>query len=95
MTTEEVVKTRAFAQKLGYPSRATFFGDYLYCCPDNLATDMCRYMMDHVGFLKLEARLSLMPLEEFSDCLAYIHLKVCFFISCVALSLVNPTRVDL
>jgi hypothetical protein len=40
---------------------------------------MCHYMMDHVGFLKLEARLSLMPFEEFSDCLAYIHLKVCYF----------------
>jgi hypothetical protein len=38
----------------------------------------CRYMADNVGFLKLEAMLSTMSDEEFSDYLAYTHLKVIF-----------------
>jgi hypothetical protein len=37
---------------------------------------VCHYMADNVGFPKLEAMLSTMSNEEFSDCLAYTHLKV-------------------
>jgi hypothetical protein len=33
-------------------------------------------MIDNIAFLKLEARLSVMPFEDFLDCLAYTHLKV-------------------
>jgi hypothetical protein len=33
-------------------------------------------MADDVGFLKLEAMGSTMSSEDFSDCLAYTHLKV-------------------
>lgn len=80
MTVEYVCETRAFFEKVGYPSGVTIFGgrlhDYLYCCSDSLETDFCRYMMDNVGFLKLEAGLSMMPFEDFSDCLAYTQLKV-------------------
>lgn len=70
MTVEQVAETRVFVKKLGYyPSWATNSGggpnDYLYCCPYNLETDVCRYMMDNVSFPKLEARLSLMPFEDF------------------------------
>jgi hypothetical protein len=52
--------------------------DYLYCCPYNLESDVCRYMMDNVSFPKLEAGLSLMPFEDFLDCLAYTNLEVRF-----------------
>jgi hypothetical protein len=39
---------------------------------------VCRYMMDNVSFPKLEAGLSLMPFEDFLDCLAYTNLEVRF-----------------
>jgi hypothetical protein len=35
---------------------------------------------DYVGFPKLEAMLSTMSDEEFSDCMAYTHLKVILLI---------------
>jgi hypothetical protein len=37
---------------------------------------VCRYKSDNVGFPKLEAMLSTMSDEDFSDCLAYTHLEV-------------------
>lgn len=95
MTVEYVCETRAFAEKVGYPLGVMIFGgrldDYLYCCPDSLETDFCCYMMDNIGFPKLEVGLSMVPFEDFSDCLAYTQLKVdiyCFF--CPALDLINP-----
>jgi hypothetical protein len=33
-------------------------------------------MVDNIGFPKLEAMLLTMSSKEFSDCLAYTHLKV-------------------
>lgn len=59
--------------------------DYLLYCLDNYETDVCRYMMDNIGFPKLEAGLSSMPFEDFSDCLAYTHLKVKFSLICFIL----------
>jgi hypothetical protein len=54
MIVEQIAKTCAFAEKLGYPSGAMIFGggtdDYLYCWPNSLETDVCHYMMDNVGF---------------------------------------------
>lgn len=80
MTTEQFAKTHTFAEKLGYPSRATTFrgspNDYLYYCPNILEANVCRYMIDNIAFLKFEARLSVMPFEDFLDCLAYTDLKV-------------------
>jgi hypothetical protein len=35
-------------------------------------------MADNIGFLKLEAMLPTMSFEDFSDYLAYTHLKVTF-----------------
>jgi hypothetical protein len=57
---------------------STLFGggadDYLYCCPDNLETEVCRYMADNIGFPKLEAMLSTMSSEDFLGYLVYTHL---------------------
>ncbi|KAL5647141.1 hypothetical protein ACJX0J_041496, partial [Zea mays] len=82
MGAKQLAKAMGFAEQFGYPSGATIFGggpdDYLYCCPDNLETDVCHYMADNIGFPKLEAGLPLMPFDNFSDCLAYTHLKGLF-----------------
>jgi hypothetical protein len=76
----QLAKAIGFAEQLGYPLRSTIFGggpnDYLCCCLDNLETEVCRYMVDNIVFSKLEAMLSNMSSEDFSDCLAYTHLKV-------------------
>jgi hypothetical protein len=41
-----------------------------------METEVCRYMMDNVGFPKLDAMLSILPSEYFYDCLAYTHIEV-------------------
>jgi hypothetical protein len=80
MGANQLTEAIGFAEHLGYPLESTIFGggldDYLYCCPDNMETEVCRYMADNIGFPKLEAMLSILSSEEFSDYLAYMHLKV-------------------
>jgi hypothetical protein len=77
---KQLVEAIGFAEQLGYPLGSTIFGggsdDYLYYYPDNMETEVCRCMADNVGFPKLEAMLSTISSEYFSDCLAYTHLKV-------------------
>jgi hypothetical protein len=51
--------------------------DFLYCRPDSKEIDVCREMMDNMGYPKLELGLSLMPKDHLVDCLAYNSLKVC------------------
>jgi hypothetical protein len=51
--------------------------DFLYCRPDSKEIDVCREMMDNMGYPKLELGLSLMPKDHLADCLAYNSLKVC------------------
>jgi hypothetical protein len=51
--------------------------DYLYCLPDNKEIDVCREMMDNMGYPKLELGLSTMLKDHCADCLAYKNLKVC------------------
>jgi hypothetical protein len=43
-----------------------------------METEVCRYMADNIGFPKLEAMLSTMSSEDFSDYLAYTHLKIIY-----------------
>ena len=75
-----MVEALGFAKQLGYLSRSTIFGggpdDYLYCCSDRRESDVFHYMVDNIGFPKLEIVLSTMPFEDFLDFLAYKHLKV-------------------
>lgn len=82
MGTKQLAEAIGFAQQLEYPSWSTIFGggptDYLYCCLDNSETDVCRYIADNIGFLKLETMLSTMSSDDSLDCLAYTHLKVMF-----------------
>jgi hypothetical protein len=53
--------------------------DFLYCLPDSKEIDVCREMMDNMGYLKLELGLSLMPKNHLADNLAYNSLKVCAY----------------
>lgn len=85
MGAKQLAKAIGFAEQLGYPSGLMIFGggpkNYLYClycCPDNLEAEVCHYMVDNIGFLKLEAMLSTISYEHFLDYLTYTHLKVTF-----------------
>jgi hypothetical protein len=73
MGAKQLAEAISFVEQLGYPFGSTIFAsgldDYLYCCPDNMETEVCRYMTDNIGFPKLEAMLSTMSSEEFSECL--------------------------
>jgi hypothetical protein len=86
MGAKQLAEAVGFVEQLVYPLGSTIFGggqdDYLYCCPGNMETEVCRYMVDYVGFPKLEAMLSTLSDEDFSDCLAYNHLKVIFIRLC-------------
>lgn len=83
MILEQIAKTQSFAKRLGYLQGATIFcggvDNYLYCCPNNLEINVCCFMMDNIGYPKLEFGLSVMPFEDFSNCLAYTSLKVGIF----------------
>jgi hypothetical protein len=55
MGTKQLAKAIGFAEQLGYPSRTTIFGggpnDYLYCCPDNMETEVCHQNKKTLGML--------------------------------------------
>jgi hypothetical protein len=53
--------------------------DFLYCLPDNKETNVCREMMNNMGFPKLEVGLSAMTKDQLADDLAFNSLKVCKF----------------
>jgi hypothetical protein len=55
--------------------------NFLYCLPDSKEIDVCREMMDKVGYPKLELGLSLMSKHYLVDSLAYNSLKVCVYYS--------------
>jgi hypothetical protein len=80
MGEKQLAEAIGYAEQLGYPSRSNIFrggpDHYLYCYPDNLETEVCHHMADNIGFPKLEAMLSTMSSKDFSDGLAYTHLKV-------------------
>jgi hypothetical protein len=57
--------------------------DFLYCLPDSKEINVCREMMDNMGYLKLELGLSAMTKDQLVDSLAYNSLKVCTFWLCI------------
>jgi hypothetical protein len=50
--------------------------NYLYRLLDNKEIDVCRKMMDIMGYPKLELGLSAMSKDHLADCLAYNNVKV-------------------
>jgi hypothetical protein len=54
-------------------------GDFLYCLLNSKEINVCREMMDNMGYSKLELGLSAMTKDQLADSLAYNSLKVCMF----------------
>jgi hypothetical protein len=50
--------------------------DFLYCLPDSKEVNVCREMMDNMGYPKLELGLFVMMKDQLADNLAYNSLKV-------------------
>jgi hypothetical protein len=53
--------------------------DFLYFLPNSKEINVCREMMDNMGYPKLELGLSAMTKDQLADSLAYNSLKVYAF----------------
>jgi hypothetical protein len=51
--------------------------DFVYCLPDGKEINVCREMMDNMGYSKLELGLSVMTKDQLANSQAYNSLKVC------------------
>jgi hypothetical protein len=65
LSAEQVAETKHYAKDLKYPIGSLVYGgdnddDFLYCLPNGKEINVCREMMDHMGYLKLELGLSAM-----------------------------------
>jgi hypothetical protein len=81
LSAEQVAKTKHYAKELKYPHGSLVYGgdnddDLLYRLLDGKEINVCREMVDHMGYLKLELGLSAMTKDQLSDSLAYNSLKV-------------------
>jgi hypothetical protein len=77
-----------YARDLKYPRGSLVYGgsdedDFLYYLPDNKEINVCREMMDNMGYPKLELGLFVMTKDQLADSLAYSSLKVCIFCLCI------------
>jgi hypothetical protein len=84
LTQRQVVEAQHYAKELKYPRGSLVYEgdeeyDFLYCLLDSKEIDVCREMMDKMGYPKLEFRLSLMSKDHLADNLAYNSLKVCAY----------------
>ena len=82
LSTEQVVETQHYAKELKYSQGSLVYGgdnkdDFLYYLPDSKDINVCREMMDNMGYPKLELGLSAMTNGQLADSLAYNSLKVC------------------
>jgi hypothetical protein len=87
LSAEQIVETKHYAKELKYPQGSLVYGgdnddDFLYCLPDSKEINVCREMMDHMGYPKLELALSVMTKDQLADSLAYNSLKVCIVFIC-------------
>jgi hypothetical protein len=82
LTQQQIAEAQHYAKDLKYYEGSLVYegdeeNDFLYCLPNSKETDVCREMMDNMGYPKLELGLSLMPKDHLVDCLTYNSLKVC------------------
>jgi hypothetical protein len=82
LSAEQVAETEHYAQELKYPQGSLIYvgdddDDFLYYLPNGKEINVCREMMDNMGYLKLELGLSTMSKDQLADSLAYNSLKVC------------------
>lgn len=69
---DQIVEVQHYAQDLIYPRGSLVYGgndedDYLYFLPDNKEIDVCREIMDNMGYPKLEHGLSSMPKDQLAN----------------------------
>jgi hypothetical protein len=88
LSEEQIAETQHYAKDLKYPRGSLIYGgddedDFLYCLPDNKEINVCREMVDNIGYPKLELGLSVMTKDQLADSLAYNSLKVCIFWSAI------------
>jgi hypothetical protein len=81
---EQVAEVQYYVRDLKYPRGSLVYGgsdadDFLYCLPDINEINVCREMMDGMGYPKLELGLTAMTKDQLVDNLAYNSLKVCVF----------------
>jgi hypothetical protein len=84
LSTEQAAETEHYTKELKYPHGSLVYigdndDDFLYCLPDGKEINVCREMMDHMGYLKLELGLSAMTKDQLVDSLIYNSLKVRIF----------------
>jgi hypothetical protein len=82
LSADQIAEVQHFAKELKYPQGSLVYGgndedDFLYCLPDSKEINVCREMMDNMGYPKLELGLSAMTKDQLADSLAYNILKVC------------------
>ena len=76
LSADQIVEVQHFAKELKYPQGSLVYGgndedDFLYCLPDSKEINVCREMMDNMGYPKLELGLSAMTKDQLADSLAY------------------------
>jgi hypothetical protein len=65
LSQEQIAEVQHYAKDLKYPRGSLVYGgndedDFLYCLPHNKEINVCRVMMDNMGYPKLELGLSMM-----------------------------------
>jgi hypothetical protein len=98
LTFEQIAEVQDYAEDLKYPSGSLIYGsndenDNLFCLPDSREIEVCREMMDKMGSLNLELRLSAMPKDHLVDCLTYNNLKVSLHLSSIFIMMVQMAHV--
>jgi hypothetical protein len=88
LSEEQIAEVQHYTKDLKYPRGSFVYegndkDDFLYCLPDNKEINVCREMMDNMGYPKLELGLSVMTKDQLADNLAYNSLKVCLFYFCI------------
>jgi hypothetical protein len=76
LSSEQIVEVQHYAKDLKYHRGSLLYGgndkdDFLYCLPDSKEINVCREMMDNMGYPKLELGLSAMMKDQLVDSLAY------------------------
>jgi hypothetical protein len=88
LSEEQIADVQHYAKDLKYPRGSLVYGgndedDFLYCLPDSKEINVCREMIDNMGYPKLELGLSVMMKDQLADSLAYNSLKVCTLWLCI------------
>jgi hypothetical protein len=76
LSEEQIAEVQHYARDLKYPRGSLVYGgsdkdDFIYYLPDNKEINVCREMMDNMGYPKLEFGLSVMMKDQLTDSLAY------------------------